>query len=191
MPAHEGAAVAFRSLRRRDFPLLARWLAEPLVARWWDHETAPEAVERDFGPSVDGHDATRIFLALRAGRPFGVIQRYPIAAYPDYVEELASVCPVPPGALSIDYLIGEPTFRGRRLGAGMISSFVAAAWPLHPDADDVIVPVATGNVASWRALERAGFRRIASGDLEPDNPIDPRDHVVYAIRRPRDQARPC
>ncbi len=102
MPAHEGAAVAFRSLRRRDFPLLARYLAEPLVARWWDHETAPEAVERDFGPNVDGHDATRIFLALWAGRPFGVIQRYPIAAYPDYVEELASVCPVPPGALSID-----------------------------------------------------------------------------------------
>lgn len=118
-----------------------------------------------------------------------MIQRYPFAAYPDYVEELASVCPVcpvPPGALSIDYLIGEPTFRGRRLGAGMISSFVAAGWPLHPDADDVIVPVATGNVASWRALERAGFRRIATGDLEPDNPIDPRDprdHVVYAIRR--------
>jgi len=49
----------------------------------------------------------------------------------------------------------------------MISSFVAAGWPLHPDADDVIVPVATGNVASWRALERAGFRRIATGAWSP------------------------
>ena len=34
-------AVELRPLQRADFPLLARWLAEPLVARWWAHETTP------------------------------------------------------------------------------------------------------------------------------------------------------
>jgi aminoglycoside 6'-N-acetyltransferase len=176
--------IGFRALRRRDFDLLARWLAEPLVARWWNHETTPDAVERDFGQSVDGHDATELFVALLAGRPFGLIQRYPIAAYAEYLEEVARVCPVPPGALSVDYLIGEPDLRGRGLGAAMISAFVAASWASCRGAAAILVPVAVGNIASWRALERAGFARIAAGELEPDNPRDGRDHHVYAIRRP-------
>lgn len=173
----------FRPLRRRDFPLLASWLAEPLVARWWNHETSPEAVERDFGPSVDGLDATEMFLACASDRPFALIQRYVISAYPDYVEELSSVCPVPSGALSVDYLIGDQQMRGRGLGAAMIAALVADSWAGCPQAHDVIVPVSAGNVASWRALEGAGFHRIAEGHLEPDNPCDPRDHYIYRIER--------
>ena len=55
----------------------------------------------------------------------------------------------------------------------MIGAFVAESWVAHPAARDVLVPVAAGNRASWRALERAGFTRIAEGPMEPDNPIDP------------------
>jgi aminoglycoside 6'-N-acetyltransferase len=175
--------LAFRPLRRADFPRLGRWLAEPLVARWWNHETSPGALERDFGPTVDGRDAGEAFVALAGERPFGFIQCYPLAAYPEYLAELTSVCEVPPGALSVDYFIGDPELRGRGLGAAMIAAFVAGAWARHPQAADVIVPVAAGNTASWRALERAGFRRIAVGELEPDNPRDPRDHYVYRRRR--------
>ena len=178
------ARLAFRPLERADFPRLARWLAEPLVARWWNHEFSPEAIERDFGPSLDGSDVTEHFVASLVGRPFGLIQRYPIAAYPAYVAELTAVCPVPPGALSVDYLVGDPRQRGKGLGARMIAGLVARSWTAHPAAGHVIVPVALGNRASWRALEQAGFRRIAEGELEPDNPRDPRDHCVYAIERP-------
>ena len=176
--------VAFRALRRDDFPLLRRWLAEPLVAYWWNHDTDPEAVERDFGPGVDGGDATELFVASLGERPFGLIQRYPIAAYPEYADELAPLCDVPPGALSLDYLVGEPDLRGRGLGASMIATFVAATWAACPGANDIVVPVSAANAASWRALARAGFRRIAAGELEPDNPRESRDHYVYATRRP-------
>lgn len=176
-------AVSFRPLLRVDFGLLADWLAEPLVARWWNHETSPEAVERDFGPSVDRIDDTEMFLSVLDDRAVGLIQRYPIAAYPEYFEELSAVCVVPPGALSVDYLIGEPDVRGQGLGALMIATFVAESWTFYPDAEHVIVPVSCGNRASWRALERAGFRRIAEGELEPDNPRDPRDHYVYQLER--------
>ncbi len=176
--------IAFEPLQRRNFSLLAGWLAEPLVARWWNHETSLEAIERDFGPSVDGHDATKVFVALVGDRPFGLIQRYPIDAYPEYVEELSSVCAVPPGALSVDYMIGEPEMRGRGLGTTMIALFADQSWRLCPHADDVIVPVSAGNRGSWRALEHAGFRRIAEGHLKPDNPCDSRDHYIYRLQRP-------
>jgi aminoglycoside 6'-N-acetyltransferase len=158
--------IDLRPLRRDDFALLARWLAEPAVARWWNHEVTPEAIERDFGPSIDGRDPAEVYLALTDDRPFGLIQRYPIAAEPEYAAELSRVCAVPPGAFSVDYFIGEPGYRGRGLGAGLIAATVARTWADHPDARD-----------------RAGFTRIAEGDLEPDNPIDGAAHVIYATRR--------
>jgi aminoglycoside 6'-N-acetyltransferase len=168
--------VTFRALARSDFELLARWLAEPLVARWWNHETSASAVERDFGPAVDGRDPAEMFLAVLDERPFGLIQRYELAAFPEYRRELDRLWPVPAGAISIDYLIGEADLRGRGLGAAMIAAFVAETRRDRREAVEVLVPVAVGNRASWRALERAGFERVATGELEPDNPRDPRDH---------------
>jgi aminoglycoside 6'-N-acetyltransferase len=176
--------VFFRPLQRADFPLLGAWLAEPLVARWWHHDPRPAAIERDFGPSIDRADPTEIFIASGAHRPFGLVQRYRIDDNPEWGEELSMVWPVPPRALSIDYLIGEPACRGRGLAAAMIAGFVEHAWDRYPDSGDVVVPVAAANRPSWRALERAGFQRVASGELTPDNPIDTRDHVVYHCRRP-------
>lgn len=177
-------AIAFEPLQRGHLTLLAGWLAEPLVARWWNHETSAAAIERDFGPSLAAADATEVFVAVLADRPVGLIQRYPIDAYAEYAEELATVCAVPAGALSVDYLIGEPDVRGRGLGATMIAAFVEQSWPRYPRANDVIVPVSAGNRASWRSLERAGFRRIAEGDLKPDNPRDSLEHYVYRLQRP-------
>jgi aminoglycoside 6'-N-acetyltransferase len=178
-------AVELRRVQRSDFPLLARWLTDPVVARWWAHDTTPEAVERDFGPCVDGAEPTDLFLGCADGRPFGLVQVYAIASYPEYVEELAPVCVVPRGALSIDYLIGESAFRGRGLGAALIAAAVDRGFADHPDAHDVLVPVAAGNAASLAALRRAGATRYAAGDLTPDNPIDPPDHVVHRfVRRP-------
>jgi aminoglycoside 6'-N-acetyltransferase len=92
--------------------------------------------------------------------------------------------------MSIDYLIGDPDLVGRGLGPRMIRALLQETWAAHPGASSVIVPVAAANRASWRALEKAGLRRIAEGELEPDNPIDDRAHVIYRIDRPGDPARP-
>jgi aminoglycoside 6'-N-acetyltransferase len=176
--------VELRRVTREDFPLLSRWLAEPLVARWWDDDPSPEAVERQYGPSVDGDDPTAVYLGLHEGRPIGLVQVYAFADEPESLAELATICTVPDGALSIDYLIGEPDARGRGLGAAMIAAAVARGFADHPEAREVLVPVVAGNTASWRALQRAGATWYAEGDLTPDNPIDPPAHVVHRFPRP-------
>jgi aminoglycoside 6'-N-acetyltransferase len=175
--------VELRLVRRVDLPLLGRWLQEPLVARWWNEPGSAEAVEARYGPSIDGTDPTALYLGLHEGEPFGMVQVYAFADEPGYTAELSAVCPVPSGALSIDYLIGEPAARGRGLGAAMIAAAVARGFADHPDARDVLVPVALGNEASWRALRRAGASWYAEGDLEPDNPVDPPQHVVHRFVR--------
>ncbi|GAA3198390.1 GNAT family N-acetyltransferase [Nonomuraea roseoviolacea] len=176
--------ITWRRVEERDFPLLGRWLARPHVARWWNHETSPEAVARDFGPAVRGEEPSEDLLVLLDGRPLGLVQRCRLADYPQYVTELSGVVELPAGAMSIDYLIGEPELTGRGLGPEMIRAVVEATWADHPEATAVVVPVVAANRASWRALEKAGLRRVGEGELEPDNPVDDPAHYVYRIDRP-------
>lgn len=176
--------ITWRPVTPDDFLLLGVWLAQPYVARWWNHETSPEAVERDFGPTVRGEEPNEDLLVLLDGRPFGLVQRCRIAAYEEYLTPLAEIVPVPDDAVSIDYLIGDPELVGRGLGARMIRAVVDDTWTTHPAASCVIVAVSAANTASWRALESAGLARAAVGEMEPDNPVDDRHHVVHRIDRP-------
>ncbi|MFE1904873.1 GNAT family N-acetyltransferase [Streptomyces gardneri] len=180
--------ITWRRLGEADFPLLGEWLSQPHVARWWNHETSPEVVARDFGPGARGEEPSEDLLVLLDGRPIGLVQRCRLADFPDYEAELtAAEVDVPDGAMTIDYLIGDPGLTGRGHGAELIRAVVAATWTDHPGSTTIIVPVHTANRPSWRALERAGLHRVAEVSLEPDNPIDDRAHYVYRIDRPIDR----
>ena len=48
----------------------------------------------------------------------------------------------------------------------------------------MLVAVVAANHASWRALEKAGLRRVAEGDMVPEDPADDPRHVVYRADRP-------
>jgi aminoglycoside 6'-N-acetyltransferase len=177
-------ALSWRPLVAGDLPLLAQWLAEPQVARWWNHDASPAGVEQDFGPSVRGEEPGEDLVVLLDGRPVGLLQRSVIADYPEELDEFATLVEVPEGAVELDYLLGDPTVRGRGLGARMIAAAVADTWSAYPNASAIMVCVVAANVASWRALERAGLTRIAEGVMVPDNPIDDPLHYVYRIDRP-------
>ena len=176
--------ITFRRTERADFPLLARWLAEPHVARWWNHEYTAEAVERDFGASVDGDEPSEDHLVLLNEEPIGLIQYCRYADYPEYLDELRPLLDMPEEAVSIDYLIGEPTLTGRGIGTAMLVAFVNHVWQVNPTTTCIIVPVCAANEASRRALQSAGFRIIARGNLTPDNPIDDPLHVILRCDRP-------
>jgi aminoglycoside 6'-N-acetyltransferase len=183
-------SIDLRPVTAADFPLLARWLAEPHVHRWWHHDLGEEAVARDFGPVVRGEEPAEDLLALVDGEPVGLVQRCRWHDYPDELDELvtgsAGRIDVPPGTLTVDYLLGPPEAIGRGLGPRVVRAACDDAWAAYPDAPAVVVPVAAANRRSWRALEKAGFRRVGEADLEPDNPVDDRRHVVYRLDRPDD-----
>ena len=181
---HRRPDLAFRRVTRDDFELIARWLAAPHVARWWHHEFTVEAVARDFGPCADGDEPAEDFIASLDGRPIGLIQRARFVDYPEDLDELALIVDVPQGAIEIDYLIGDPADTGRGLGTAMIGAFVELAWQTMTNVPCIIVPVASANPASWKALIKAGFRLEGRGLLEPDNPIDDGMHEILRLDRP-------
>jgi aminoglycoside 6'-N-acetyltransferase len=184
MWAMTGLELTWRPLAEPDLELLAAWLREPQVARWWNHDGDIESVRRDFGPSVLGTEPGEDLVMLLDGEPFGLVQRSLVADYPEDLAELTAILDVPEAAIELDYLIGVPALRGRGVGTRMIQAVVQDTWNAYPSTSVVLVPVVAANVASWRALEKAGLRRVAEGNMEPENGIDDPLHVIYRVDRP-------
>ncbi len=163
--------------------MLGHWLRTPHVARWWADDFSPEGLEEMYGGCIDGTDPSEVFIAERAGRAIALVQRFRIDSYSTYREEIASLAEVPAGTSSIDYLIGPEDAVGRGWGTELIRAFISRLWRDDAGAMSIIVPVHAENRASWRVLERVGFRRVAAGALTPDNPAHSADHFVYRLDR--------
>ena len=176
-------SIEFRPLEFRDFPVLARWLAEPHVSRWWNHEYTIDAVERDFGPTARGEKRGEDLLALARSTPFGLVQRSRLGDFPDYLVEISRHTSIPPRTMTLDYLIGEPELVGHGLGTALVKAAIRSTWSEYQSAIAIVVPVVASNEASWRALERAGMTRVAEGAITPDNPVDDSLHYIYRIDR--------
>jgi aminoglycoside 6'-N-acetyltransferase len=172
----------FRPITRADYPRVSEWLAEPHNARWWCDSAEPQAVEAEYGGVIDGKEPAEVFIVEHHGRDFALVQRFAMDGYPEYVREIGALAPVPEDAWSIDYLIGRQADTGKGHGTRMLQSFVDTIWRDHPQAGCILVPVHAHNRASWRVLERIGFARVAAGELEPDNPIDTREHFLYGLQ---------
>ena len=158
--------VTFRPLTDDDLPMLHGWLNEPGVVRWWEGDDVSwDAVVRDYGSA--NPDPVEHWIAMADGRDVGWIQCY--AAIDDLEEcgpwfELG----VDRTAAGIDYLVGEAGDRGTGLGSALIRAFVHdVVFPNHPEWSQACAGPFTANVASCRALEKAGFR--FAGTIDDDD----------------------
>jgi aminoglycoside 6'-N-acetyltransferase len=176
--------LSFRPLLRDDLPLLAQWLRENHVQRWWKDPTAPDNVEEHYLPCILGTDPTEVLVIVWEGRDIGMVQRYRLDDNPEYLVSLA-----PSGlslgvAAGIDYVIGEPDMIGRGIGSQLIESFTAAVFDRYPDIDSIVVNPQAANGASCRVLEKAGYRLAWTGMIVSDDPSDAGPVALYILERP-------
>jgi aminoglycoside 6'-N-acetyltransferase len=176
--------VTLRPLTEADLPLVARWLGQPHVARWWHDPADLESVRAQYRPCLTGADPTEVFVIEVAGQPAGLIQQYLVADEPDWARAVEATGTASTNAAGIDYLIGEPTCTGHGHGTAAIRAITARAFDRYPGADVVVAAPQQANVASWRALERAGYQRWWDGQLDSDDPSDAGPAYLYGIRRP-------
>lgn len=172
-------AITFRPLQRVDFPLVARWRAEPHVVRWWGPAPDLASLEGEHGPQIDGSEPTEVLIAELDGAPVAFLQRYRNRDHPEWDRQVQLR-----RAAGIDYYIGDPHLTGRGLGPRLIAQFVDELFRDFVDVDCVAVGVLQENRPSWRALEKAGFRRLRSQHLESDDPYDRGPGYLYVRSRP-------
>jgi aminoglycoside 6'-N-acetyltransferase len=91
------------------------------------------------------------FIVATDGRPFGYLQSYDLAAWPD-----DAFGGHPPGTRAIDQFIGEPDMVDRGHGSAFIRAFVDDV--LAAGTPRVITDPDLTNARAIRAYGKAGFR---------------------------------
>jgi aminoglycoside 6'-N-acetyltransferase len=146
----------FRPLTDDDLPTMYRWLNDPGVAQWWEGDDLRwEGVVADYGSG--NNDPVEHWMYLVDGRPAGWIQNYRVCDLPD-VARLWSGVDHHPDVVGIDFLIGGHRHRGRGLGSTMIAEFSRFLFERSDPPPQLAADPLEANVASWTALEKAGFR---------------------------------
>jgi aminoglycoside 6'-N-acetyltransferase len=172
--------IGFRPLEDADLPRLAGWLALDFVQQWWREPSDLPSVVSKYGTRVGAEGDAEVFIIEVEGRPAGMIQRYRLDDHPDW----AAALQITDGA-GIDYLLGDPELLGRSVGSAAIIRFVPEVFAAYPEVDVVVAVPQQANVASWRALEKAGFTRRWSGIIDSDDPSDNGPAHVYTVDRER------
>lgn len=172
--------LAFRPLDRADFPSLLRWQHAGHVREWWrDLPADLDAVERKYGPRVDGTHPVRVHVLLVDGSPAGYLQHYRTADHAEYAEAVGDS-----EAVAIDYAIGEPELVGRGIGTQAIWAYVRdVVLPAHPDAPRVVATPEIGNARSIRAVDKAGFQHLRNAVVQSYG--GPQEEAVCVLDRRR------
>jgi aminoglycoside 6'-N-acetyltransferase len=167
--------VLLRPLTRADFPLLVGWLAQPHVAEWWGPPLDADAVEREYGPSLDGTDPTRLCICTEGDAPIGFLQLYRLSDNPDYVQAVGNA-----DAGGIDFLIGDVTRVGQGIGPVMIAAGCRLLWQLFPEVSAALSGPSVRNMRSRRALVKSGFQPLHQVSV----PGEADDEFLYRLPRP-------
>lgn len=148
--------VALRAMGRGDLPDVARWRTAEHVRRWYDAEGEPtlEAITARYGPRIDGVSPTRMWVVEVNGRSVGFCQDYRLRDHPDF-----AVLTPDPGAVGVDYAIGEPHLVGQGVGTAMLWAWLLSAHKRYPDVTTYFAAPDHRNAASIRVLEKVGFEQ--------------------------------
>lgn len=138
----------FRPVEETDLPIIAGWLAEPHVARWWDD--GREAGVAEIREAMDSVSTEPLIVELD-GRPIGYLQ-----SYDPHLEDDHPYQDQPFGTLGLDVTIGIPELIGKGHGSRLIAQFADLLF--EEGAPRVVIDPHPDNLRAIRAYEKAGFQ---------------------------------
>ena len=149
----------------------------PHVDAWWHERLDLAGLEAKYGPRIDGHEPTHVFVIEHRAQPIGFIQWYRWADYADHAALLGAEA----DTAGIDLAIGAPEETGRGLGPLAIRSFLDQVVFAERDLTACVSDPETENTRSLRAFEKAGFVQLRTVQL----PGEPRSRTVVRCRATR------
>jgi aminoglycoside 6'-N-acetyltransferase len=159
--------ITFEPLADTHMPLMARWLANPVVAEFYEEgDTTVAGLTAHYRDAIDGNEPTHGYVVHVNGEPIGYIQAVEIDGYPDYAAQLHLV----PGSVGIDILIGEDRWRGRGVGSRALRQFTEEIVFGRMGAPQANIGPSPDNMRAIRSYERAGFRFLKTVEVTADEP---------------------
>lgn len=146
MPNDQVHRYGFRPVSEADLAMIAEWLAEPHVAKWWGDVDTEIASIREHLDSI----SVEPLIVELDGRPIGYIQ-----SYDPHLEDDHPYQDQPFGTLGIDLSIGIPELVGIGHGSAIVRQFVDELFA--EGAPRVIIDPDPANARAIRAYEKAGF----------------------------------
>ncbi|WP_342741648.1 GNAT family N-acetyltransferase [Alicyclobacillus macrosporangiidus] len=144
-----------RRLSPADYPVLARWLNDPRVLKFYEGRDNPydlAKVEQVFG-SKTNRSVTACIVSYK-GRDIGYVQFYPV---PEPVKVGLGMNPRLI-VYGMDQFIGEPDYWNRGIGTALVKS-VADYVRTNLGADKIVMDPQAWNTRAIRCYEKAGFRK--------------------------------
>ncbi|WP_256752538.1 GNAT family N-acetyltransferase [Mesorhizobium sp. Mes31] len=139
----------FRPVTEKDLPMIAGWLAEPHVAKWWND---PETEIAEIREHIDSISVEPLIVELD-GKPIAYLQ-----SYDPHLEDEHPYADQPFGTLGIDLSIGRPELVGIGHGSAIVRQFVEHLF--EEGVPRVIIDPDPTNGRAIRAYEKAGFQAI-------------------------------
>lgn len=150
MPKAEHAPkYRFRDISREDFGLVAKWLAEPHVAKWW---RAPETELASIEEAMNSIE-TRPMIVELDGHPIGYLQSYDPHSQGGHPYQ-----DQPKGTLGVDISIGVAELIGKGHGTAIIRQLAAELFA--NGARRIVIDPDPENRQAIGAYEKAGFHYV-------------------------------
>lgn len=128
---HTNPEMGFDSLKMEHFPLMAIWLNEPHVHKWWGEEKkwCLEDIEHKYATYTEQYkvqDGERKsiypYVITYHGKHIGYIQYYDAHDFPGEDGDRLTELPKPLAA--VDLFIGDPGFVRKGLGSMILDRFL-------------------------------------------------------------------
>lgn len=149
--------ITFRPLAEADFDDLHVWLNRPHLTRFFQKRPISRSqIGEKYLPRVRGDDPTHSHLALEDGTPFGYLQCYRIADYPDWAAVIDSH-----DGIGIDLAIFDPAYLRLGMGRAMLFLYMREiAFPLFPDETKCFIAHEIENEAAIACSQAIGFKLV-------------------------------
>lgn len=144
----------FRPISPVDIPRLHRWRNLPHVSQWWDPPNPDYALAQDeYRSYMRPNSGVDAYIVQHAGQPFGYIQKWQVAQFPDYNPHVS----LHAETVGVDVFIGEPDALHKGYGPRLMRAFLRDYVFSEPNVPDCIIDPLPENQAAIRAYEKVGF----------------------------------
>lgn len=143
----------FKPIGKTDRNLIYRWLEKPYIREWFYGDglaNTLKGIDEFFAGSSDAD----YWLAYDGNKPFAFLITSLVKKPED---ELSKWCIAKGATITLDMLIGEEDYLGKKLSHGVIKEFLLCEFP---EVEEVLIDPEASNARAIHVYEKVGFKII-------------------------------